>query len=619
MHQLIDYCRKNFSLVMLSGFWLIALLNPVFKKYDYGAEFPLVMVFGVLILALSIYELKKKREVTILEPLFLIIFFLAMVASFYFSQTKNTGLSEVMAFSSMIPLYLLFANKKNDWYEKFLEVIAIGVFVSVTMGFLFYFFYADDRIFGSFFNILYHANKWPNAFALFILMAWPTVLFLHKWKFNALRIFGLAFLLAAFLLIYSRGALIVFGGQLVLLFIYFFKRIRIKTVGIFLLIIILGLGVFATANYVREYKYQNIDIVEKATFGNGESLSSVQERSAFWNGAVELIKEKPLFGWGPFSFRYAYENFQKTFLGNADHPHNIFLKIGAENGLIAMTAFGLFLLTILITTLRRFPELSQTKKDFVFLLGVAVVGAFAHNMIDYNFNFMANLMLLFMLLIMIRSTVVVKDSKPRFSILALIIAVIITVFAMYEGTLLVLSQAVNPAFLSYSFYPRNYYVATAQHNIVEHDFAGALKSLKQEEALNPLDPQAPYLEGTTYCDKDFKGANETLCKDEFGKALNLDDMNNFSYYRDYLELVNKNDLSPDDQKFINKAKTLLKAYFGYVKANIHFTAYTDNVEAAYEVAGLILPYLTPEEAKLFQQERESMLQTARTLRANKPF
>ncbi|MFA6550681.1 MAG: O-antigen ligase family protein [Candidatus Gracilibacteria bacterium] len=619
MNQIIEYCRKNFSFVALSGFWLVALLNPVFKKYDYGAGFPLVIIFGVLILIIAIHEFKKKREFTFLEPLLLLIFFLATVASFYFSQTQNIGLSEVMAFSSMIPLYLLFSNQKNDWHEKFLEVIAIGLFISVTMGFLFYFFYAGDRVFGSFFNILYHSNKWPNAFALFILMAWPAVLFLHKWKFNALRIFGTAFLLAAFLLIYSRGALIVFGGQLVLMFIYFFKRIRLKTIGLFLLIIILGIGIFTAANYIREYKYQNIDLQEKVTFGNGEALTSMQERSDFWNGAIELIKEKPLTGWGPFSFRYAYEDFQKTFLGNADHPHNIFLKIGAENGLIALSAFGLFLLTILITVLRRFPKLSQTKKDFVYLLFVAVAGSFAHNMIDYNLNFMANLTLLFMLMLIIRSTVVVKDSKERFSILSLAIAIIIAVFALYEGTILILSQTINPAFLSYSFYPRNYYVADAEQDLLQNDFAGALKSLKQEEKLNPLDAQALYLEGTAYCDKDFKEANPLVCKTAFAKALSLDDMNNFEYYRDYLKMVNKNNLDLLDQQIIEQAKELIRSYFGYVKGNIHFTAYTENVEAAYETAGLLLPYLTPEEAKLFQKERENMLQTAKILRANKTF
>jgi len=619
MANFLDYCRKNFPFLSISLFWLVALLNPVFKKYDYGAEYPLVILFGVLVLCLAIHEFKNKREKVFLEPFFLIIFFLAIAVSFYFSHTKNFGLSEVMAFSSLIAFYLLFAHKKNDWSEKFLKVVAVGVFASVIIGFLFYFFSADTRVFGPFFNILYHANKWPNAFALFILMGWPILFILHKGKFTALRITGLAFVFGLFLLIYSRGAIIVLGGQIVLLLIYFSKRIRVKTVILFFVIAILSVAIFAGANYVHGLRYQTIDLEEKTSFENGENLTSIQERKDFWTGSVELMKDEPLFGWGPYSFRYAYNGIQKTFLGNADHPHNIFLKIGVENGLIALGAFILFSITVFVTVVRRFSKLSQTRKDFVYLLFTAIAGAFAHNMIDYNLNFMANLLLLFILLVIVRSSVAEKTTKERGSFFAVIISIIIAIFAVYEGSVLVLSRTVDYAFLSYSFYPRDYYLSTAEKDISKDNFGEALELLKHEQNLNSLDAQANYLESEIYCDKKFQSFNVLVCKDELKQTLALNSMNNFVYYRDYLELLTPNNLGPFDLEIINKSAELLKTYFDYVGMNLHFTAYTPNVEAAYEMAGLLIPYLDDANAKIIRDGKEIMLNTARTLRANKEF
>lgn len=619
MHKITAYIKENSSFLVISAFWLFALLNPVFKKYDYGAGFPLVILFGIVILFLAVKEFENKREKVFLEPLFLVIFFLAIASSFYFSQAKNYGLSEVMAFSAMIPFYLLYAHKKNDWTEKFLKIITVGIFLSVIIGFIFYFFYADLRAFGPFMNILYHANKWPNAFALFLLMSWPIMLIMHKGKFTIFRIVGLAFVLAMFLLIYSRGGLIVFGGQLILLAIYYFRRIRLKTILTVLTIALFSVGIFTLANNVRELQHQTIDIEEKATFGGGEAITSMQERKDFWEGSIELIKEKPLFGWGPFSFRQAYNPIQKTLLGNSDHPHNIFLKIGSENGLIALVSFMAFLFVVFFTVAKRFPKLSKVRKDFVCLISVAIAGGFAHSLIDYNFNFISNLLLVFILLIMLRSAVVVKDTQEKKSFPAFGIALIIAVFAIYEGMFLLLSQTVNYNFLSSSFYTRDYYFSLAEKSTEHNNFGQALTALGKSKNLNSLDSRNDYFEGMVYCDKDFHSYSPMVCKSNFAEAIAKNPMNDFRYYVAYVELMSINSMSENDWEIIRKSTELLKNYFEYVELNLHFTAYTENVESAHKLAHLIAPYLSAEEAETIKKESEKMLSTAQKLRTNKAF
>jgi hypothetical protein len=85
---------KNFSFYLLVFVLLATLFNPVFNKYDYGAGFPMVLLFGVLLLPMAIYELRKKREWNLWEVLFLGIFCVFVVLSFVFSETKISDLAK---------------------------------------------------------------------------------------------------------------------------------------------------------------------------------------------------------------------------------------------------------------------------------------------------------------------------------------------------------------------------------------------------------------------------------------------------------------------------------------------------------------------------------------------
>ena len=605
----------HFSFLVLSVFWLFALFNPLFKKYDYGAGFPLVVLFAVLIAVLAVVEFRKKRERVGLSSLFLLLFAVCVVASFVFSQTKNLGFSEVLAWGSMVPLYFLFARKKNEWTEKFLKVVLIGTIMAVVLGYFLYFFKAETRFIGPFFNTLYHAHVWPNAFALFLLMTWPVGLLFFEKKGKWATAVLIGFVLSALLLTYSRGALIVLGGQGVLLFIYFFRRIRLKTA----LLILLALGsavfMFLETNYFRSASFDVIDVGERAAFENSESLTSATERMDFWTGAVELTFEKPLFGWGPFSFRQAYNPIQKTFLGSADHPHNIFLKISSEYGLIALFAFLAFLITVLVTVVKRFPKLAKQKRDAVYILGVSIAGAFAHNLIDYNFNFFVNLLLLFLLIIFVRSMVVGRSVKIRRAVLALILAVTLGLFSLYEGTLLVLSETVDESYLEYSFFPRNYYLNKGEEEILNGNLSASLEFSEKQSELNPLDSQGWYLQGVAYC---YEG-DLFVCGDFFDKVLELNPMNDFVYYHDYFEVVKLRGDETEIDAFIERVVPILNTYFEYVDNNVHFTAYTVNVEMAAALIDSIIPYLPAGDVKYFEDEKEEMLKVAEELRKNKTF
>lgn len=617
MLSFIKKHQSSLSFYVLSCFFVFALFNPFFKKYDYGGGFPLVLLFAVLVLVFALIELKEKRENASWEKVFLLIFLGGYLISFIFSQTRNLGFSEVLAYFAISGFYLIFAHKKNEWSRHFLQLVVVMTVGAVLLGYYLYFARAELRMIGPFFNLMYHANVWPNAFALFLIMAWPINLlfFEKKGKFaNALLI---GFILSALLLTFSRGAIIVLVGQIVLLFSYFYKRIRFQTVLLSLVVIFFASFLFVQANYVRSLNQNIIDVKERVAFENNDSLTSGQERLDFWKGALTLAFEKPLTGWGPFSFRYAYNPIQKTFLGSADHPHNIFLKFAAENGIVTLLGFLGFLFLVLFTVWKRFSRLSAKNRDFVYILGVSVAGAFAHNLIDYNFNFMVNLGLLFALLAFIRSTVVKTGGKKlKFNFLSLLLGLLVAGFSIYEGGLLAMDHMVyDMSYLNNSFYPRIYYLNSADKSLYYDDFENTLRALSKEISLNPLDAQAYYLRGVIYCNEEFSGYDLALCRDDFSMALSLNPMNDFTYYTSYLRVAEE----PEFAETLKKAEELLGIYFGYVANNVHFTAYTFNVEAANELVKVIVPYLNDEDSKQMQLDAEEMLRNAERLRALKEF
>ncbi len=631
MKNVLKIFKENFSLWALGIFFVVDLFNPVFKKYDYGAEYPILLAFGVLLMALAVVEFRKAREQISWEKIFLLLFGLLIIFSFSFSQTKNLGFSEVLAFLSVIVLYLIYANQELIWKEKFLRIVKMSTVLAVIMGFVIYFMMAEVRMFGPFFNILRNGNVWPNAFALFLLMTWPILLLRSDYpKANFWRTVIIIFTIASLLLTFSRGAALVFGGQAVLLLIYYFRRINVKQFFVAGVVVVAAVGIFFATNYLRSFEHKVINVQERVTFGNDDSVTSKQERIDFWKAAIELSLEKPLLGWGPFSFRYAYNPIQKTFLANADHPHNIFLKIAVENGIPAMVCFLAFLLMIAVTVLRRFKNLDQKSKDFVFILGLAVVGGITHSMIDYNFNFFANLLLIFIYLIFIRSTVV-KETEECRNYSTVIFALIVALISIWEVYFLFLSHFNNnQKALDHSLYPRDHFLAVAKDKLVAKNFQDAQANLDYFLTLNPLDAEAWYLKAQIDCGEEYILNNADDCAKDALQALKLNPMNDFKYYLEYFKQIFNGKVEVVDfSKYLKQTLKLLDTYADYVEMNVHFTAYTINVETAAELIDLLAekslsnPPLFDQNdlAKIndLQTKKIKMLRKMEELRAQKTF
>ncbi|MEI6890909.1 MAG: O-antigen ligase family protein [Pontiella sp.] len=119
-------------------------------------------------------------------------------------------------------------------------------------------------------------------------------------------------------------------------------------------------------------------------------------RPKTWLDTLDMIKEKPLVGFGPGSYHFAFPEFRKRFSGAriiSGHPHNEYLEIASEYGLIGLGLFafawGYGLIRILIFSLKT----DQQHHAFMAMafIGTAV-GTMVHSFFDFEMNEFQNAM-----------------------------------------------------------------------------------------------------------------------------------------------------------------------------------------------------------------------------------
>ncbi|MBS4050361.1 MAG: O-antigen ligase family protein [Methylomonas sp.] len=111
-------------------------------------------------------------------------------------------------------------------------------------------------------------------------------------------------------------------------------------------IVILAFGL--TSNTLQERVKQAFD--EQANYQSSSSETSVGVRMVFYKNTIELIRERPWFGYGTSSFKPVYSalaasKYQDWRAVSTGDPHNQYLFVWVENGL-----FGLLLLLAYIYT-----------------------------------------------------------------------------------------------------------------------------------------------------------------------------------------------------------------------------------------------------------------------------
>lgn len=386
--MLLNFLSKpNLILFILLPFLLISgsyFLNM--QSYiAYGMLIPL-FTFSLF----SISKLKVKFD----TPLLLITIFTLFFNLSFFFKTTPFGFKEFIGFNTFYILFLSFSHIKkfkisNLYSLNFLRVLSL---IFIFVGFYQIEIAGIPRVSPLFTGDFVFSN-YPNAFANLMLFILPYYLlqikfFSKKYYFDKLLI---ALNLVLFFLTWSRGAfvsfivLLAFMLGLSLVHKSIFTHIK-KYIFFIITIIAICFGIAFSLNKLSPYNYDILDRVKSEDVASKESLSN---RIDFYSASFEMVKKKPFFGFGSGSFQYIYPKYQSELLALSEHPHNLFLKIMVENGILAAVLFISFIVSLWVKSILHFTKISDSEKFTYFTIFSTFTALLVHNLLDYNLNFVA--------------------------------------------------------------------------------------------------------------------------------------------------------------------------------------------------------------------------------------
>lgn len=559
-----------------------------------------------------------------------ILFVLWTVLSYLLSTTQNYGLDEVLRDTSFVLLFFWAARhssgleNKTRFLRRFSSAATIAVLLSCAFGVLVYVLQPVNRFVGTFFDHRFHTDYWPNAWGELLVLLWPVVAYsLYSSETegkSARKTFihsvALGFIAGCFFLSYSRASILAFIAQLILGFGFIVWQTRKsfpfgKLIGRGILIAAVAALTFVSINQLRATRYPVQNLIEKATFTSTEGKSSISERQQFWDQSVVLAKKKPLFGWGPYSFRFVQPRLQQYVLATSDHPHNVFLKLAMERGIPAALFFLFIIVYLLWTSVRHY--LSRTDIDpfpvsMVLILGIT--GALLHNLVDFNLQFVGIALPLWIMMGLLLAEFPKKEETLRsFPIFEVLMAVALLIVSFHEGSYLALSSmgrhaeasGDNPSAMYWynrskpEWFSRDLHLSRASILFDEGRFNTSWDALLDYKKQNTEDPRTLKREGDIHMalgqtDQGIAAYEKAFAWNRYNDLEITEKLLNA-----YLSTGRKQRIAERKEEF----DTLLKAYADAIMQNMHFIAQSPSPDAFVRITQFMVD-LYPDEAPRYE-------------------
>ena len=289
-----------------------------------------------------------------------------------------------------------------------LTIIALSCFSVAIHGMLQFFDIVSShgkfKIKGSFDN--------PAGFAVSLCAGFPVSLYFIKKQellIKYIAIFSCICIIAAIILSGSRAGII---SSISILCCYFFKypiKLRLRYIFVFICILI---SMLATLYLLRK--------------------DSVTGRFLIWNCTLEMIKSKPIIGYGTGGFRANYMNFQaKYFYSNPDSDYKMIadnVKSPFNEYLLLLTNYGIMgfaffiMITIIIIRLFRKYQTEQGRIAMLCLISIAIFSCFSYPL-SYPFVWIVLLTSVFIILSSYRFPALNSLKKEGYIIIIVIIVI----------------------------------------------------------------------------------------------------------------------------------------------------------------------------------------------------
>ncbi len=294
--------------------------------------------------------------------LFLIFYVFCILSSLFsdyssISITRSIGYIRFLIFTLAV-IYILNSNPK----------VVKGLFYSILVCFLilildgFFQFYFKENIFGfvmqqnrtsSFFkDELIYGSYLSKFLPIFL-----SLFFLIKKKNNKLNIiFSIIFILSVFAITISGERSSLFLTILILLYLMMMLKLNFKILSIFFVTIFFGVGLLVTLN--ETVKNRIIIFTKNQIFSENKTYFFSEDHNGHLLSALDIFKQNnKIIGIGPKNYRnYCFNNEKynnKPYVCSS-HPHNTYIQILLETGILGFTILIFIFFIIIYLSLRHF-------------------------------------------------------------------------------------------------------------------------------------------------------------------------------------------------------------------------------------------------------------------------
>ncbi|MBN2648225.1 MAG: O-antigen ligase family protein [Prolixibacteraceae bacterium] len=392
--------------------WLSIILTPLsvpLQELYYGLPFDMAIptepiMFGILILfSISWARGARLDSKLILHPVAIVIYF-------------YLGWMAVTSFTSTMPVVSFKYLVVHIWYVVIFFFIMAFLFVKHSRIFNFIWAYAIPVVPVIFYTIARHiANGMHNdnaahwvmkpfyndhtSYGAVLSMFIPFLLsfVFAKWISKKKR-FWIGILLSVFVLAevlsYSRAAWL---SLIAALGVWGIMKLKIKFKTLAITFSILVLTIFAFQDQILMKLEQNstdssANLTEHiSSITNISTDASNVERINRWQCAIEMFKEKPVFGWGPGTYAMNYAPYQltrqrtiiSTNTGDGGNAHSEYLGPLSEQGVLGMFSFILIVIVVLYTGIKAYTRADDKRIKTLLLASVAaLVTYYTHGVLN---------------------------------------------------------------------------------------------------------------------------------------------------------------------------------------------------------------------------------------------
>ena len=277
----------------------------------------------------------------------LILSSLSGVSPFYSFWSKYERMTGILMWFHLLAFFLAISSvfrKSKDWRNIFIVSAFVAIIISLIS--------LLDKSGAKITNLSFGGATLGNSSFLATYLLFNVFFAIHLFFKNkdGIKIYsGIAFIIIAITLILSGGRaanVAFFAGLSFIFFIWLLisKRGILKWLAAFLLLLFFFAGISGVFVLVQSKNPFSQMVLQKLNLG------TIGARLVVWDEAKKGIQDRPLFGWGPENFEYAFSKYYNPCFGAEcggdlwyDRAHNIIFDTLIATGILGFILYlGIF-------------------------------------------------------------------------------------------------------------------------------------------------------------------------------------------------------------------------------------------------------------------------------------